>query len=766
MGRHNIIWPKAFFAVAALFALGNAGCVRDETADPVDKPGQRSSVELLVPGFETPVTRSIEGDGGEAAVKSVDLLVFDKASTPVLLYHTTADIIRQSPAGPAYKVSFDVELPRLDNAGTVVLVANAASEVLEALNGGGGRTLKPDILSWLRFNTAPENGRYEWKVDPQEYTPIPMYGETAVNGITPGMKITGVELMRMLARIDVENEVRGGVFQLQEILVSNYRTGGYIAPAWNTSTGAILKEGDAGYPYSGNGDPPIPPTAGKPGNSYDNALKYAYTQVGDVPGPLLSGQIYTFEATKDASPADPAQRVCLILKGNYAGTVYYYRVDFTTDKNGSLEPVAVETMPLYRNHKYVVTITAAEGIGYDTFEQALNSTTVLSNLKTTIQVVDMSGIKNIVYDGQYYMGVESRSIDLPWGLNRQVKHRVSSNYHGDWKAEVLESATTRWLRFAGDRTSVTGSDINQSGLDFVVTAQSTPDYVSGRIVFTAGRLRDTLTVRRVPIADMFARSNVVFNYGRLTFAVTEQDNRTIPAWVQGVFFKWGSLVSFAPSGNPYDPAQHVSYCPDGFDPSGWGGGLEGWDKVPYAHTKFGFATPPVTGDDADAFTQYGNSAGYDESTAVGDVCRYISGKEGWIDGRWRLPTYAELDQLYKETGVKTVSKGDFKNLTGSFAGLSSGMSDPMSGWFLGARVTGSTSDSATPPAGTVFLPASGQRYPNGGGNAVHIGAYAYYWSSTPYLDYTVNYLFQSKYGVEFYDADRSYAFPVRCIRDY
>ena len=72
----------------------------------------------------------------------------------------------------------------------------------------------------------------------------------------------------------------------------------------------------------------------------------------------------------------------------------------------------------------------------------------------------------------------------------------------------------------------------------------------------------------------------------------------------------------------------------------------------------------------------------------------------------------------------------------------------------------------TPPDGTLFLPVSGHRYPNGDGAVVHIGAYGYYWSSTPTDDIAVYYPFLYRKRLEFSDADRSYGYPIRCIRDY
>ena len=782
---------KTIQIAAIIWVAAAVGCTRDNTdyISDVPVPGRFVTIEMSVAGFDTPVTRSIDGASGEAAVQSVDVLVFDKPvsenTSPNLLAHYTAENIIQSTQPPDYKFSFEVELQTMSNAGTVVLVANASSEVQNALDNAASQS-KTDILAALKFNTPEDDGKYNWKVEPDNYTPVPMYGEKAVDGITEGMTLTVFQMTRMLARIDVENKVKGNIFKLEEIYLVNYHAGGYIAPHWNRVNGNVPQRGDAGYIYTNNIDPVIPDDAHKPANTQQEAMMYEYKQENYYAGPLMAGEIYAYEEVKSdpagMPPADPAGRICLILKGIYEGAEYYYRVDFTSNKKIDGQDVEIgDPIPLYRSHKYVVTITAAEGIGYTTFDEALNSSTVLSNLKTSILVVDMEGINNIVFDGQYFMGVESRSVDLPWGMGRHFNHKVASDYHGSWRAHVLDSTVNTWLQLKEDVYSVSGMDINRTGLDIILT--EAPLGAEGKVVFTAGRLRDTLTVNRIPIVALFARSNVVQQESgasaRLTFAVTKGDNTAIPAYSEGMFFKWGSLFAVSPPGNPYDPAEHITFNPTNLDPSEWGGGLAGWDLIPYAHSNFGFPDIQFAGDGSDdhidAFAEYKDGTGFSESEGVGDVCRYISNKS-WVKGKWRMPTYAEMEMLYEETADKEVHKGNFTDVTAILnAGTDQykyGNFNPQSGWFLGVDVTSAVlsveNSTGTPPDGTAYFPATGQRYPDGNGNVVQVGSYGYHWSATPYDNITVNYLFFGKYfdEVTFYDADRSYAFPVRCIRDY
>lgn len=772
--ERSCIWFISCLA-AAFGALCAAGCTHDPAGVPRPGPQELPVVfEMTVPGFHAPVIRSIDGDGGEAAVRTIDLLVFDASSPARLIRSLKTGDITQGGSGTDYRVEYRLDLPADPDAGLVVVVTNASDAVDAALRDNLPGTEKQVVLEALKFISGPDgDGTYKWNVSTPGFTPIPMYGEAAVSGIRPGMKVSGIRLTRMLARIDVENEISGDIFRLERIHLVNYRTGGFIAPAWNPSTGALLREGDPGHPYSTNGDPRIPDDAGKPGA--DAAQEYPYDQPGNTPGARLAGTIYTCEADKGAPPSDPAGRVCLVLEGSYRGTAGFYRVDFTAPGEADPGSSGARTMPLYRNHRYIVSVTAAEGPGYGTFGEALAATTVLSNLKTSLLVVDLDGICEIVFDGQYFMGVETRTVDLPWGAARKLTHRVSSDYHGGWTAAVLDPAAHRWLRLAGDAATASGTDINRSGLAVEVAPLdgpvAVPDYVSGRIVFTAGRLRDTLTVRRTTIAELFARSNVVLRAGAPTFAVTREENGPIPAWSQGVCFKWGSLLAVAPSGNPYDPRLHVVFNPStSLDPSGWGDSLAGWDRIPYAHPDFGFDGSAPSDSDADAFRDYRDGTGYNAEAGIGDICRYVSGRVGWPHGCWRMPTSAEQSQLYEETRGLRVSSGDFRNITATFDGLPDGTSDPVSGLFAGGNVTVSTpadpGNRGVPPDGTLFLPVSGHRYPNGHGSVVHIGAYGYYWSATPYTTYSVDYLFLSNYGFDFYDADRSYGYPVRCIRDY
>lgn len=780
MKQYNILIR---LIVTTILLLCMMGCVDEELIGGGTSSVAKDKVviKMTIPNMEIPtLTRSNEDKIWERNVEVIDLFIFDSSTPSQIIKHVTIKKFTQDVSEKDYKIQFLLTLGEYEDysdASSVLLIANAHKEVESALVTGPING-KKDLLKRLIFKTNKNaQGSYKWNVSSSSnFTPIPMYGEIWVNGISQGMTIDGIEMKRMLARIDVQNNVNESIFKLEKIYLANYLTGGYIAPAWNESTGDILHEMDEAYPYSRNRDPKIPPGIDKPKGTQEEAMMYTYSQMPNAPGSLLEGQIYTYEVPKSTSEGG----VCLILQGIYEGRTYYYRVNFTSDKEkheSGLDVFRGDNVPLYRNHKYVVTITAAEGVGYTSFNEAIKASSVLSNLKTSTLVVDMAGINNIVYDGQYFMGTEGKTLNVPWNAGKDIWHKVSSDYQGNWSAEIIKPDNSPWLTFTNGSTITNGQDINYTGLNFRVTPLPSPPQNNkeaiGRIIFTAGRLRDTLDIRRVTMAELFARSNVLASpSGGITFAVSEADNYSLPSNIQGLFFKWGSLLGLAPVGNPYNPRFHCVFNPTNLSPENWGGELEGWDRIPYAHQNFNF-TSSIGGDDVDAFKTYNNNIGFDVSKGIGDVCRYIASRPGWAGGhKWRMPTYYELQLLYNETLTnqqRIPGIGDFKDVTNIYDPFAKENKDGKyahnSGVMLGFRASNSMPINK-PAVGAVFLPASGLRYPDGNGDAVHAGAYGYYWSSTPYDAITVNYLFLHRNGAMFYDADRSYAFPVRCIRDY
>ncbi|NDV82364.1 BACON domain-containing protein [Bacteroides sp. 51] len=268
------------------------------------------------------------------------------------------------------------------------------------------------------------------------------------------------------------------------------------------------------------------------------------------------------------------------------------------------------------------------------------------------------------------------------------------------------------------------------------------------------------------IAPQFARSNIVWNGSKLTFATTAAENVSIPANSQGVLFQWGSLVAISPAalsgttaeytaGRASTGAGHIVYDPTN-------NYAYAWTSIPYINSTVApFNNAVVTDDD---FKTYNGGQGWD-TYGRGDICRYIS-SQGWVSGKWRLPTQDEYDQLLAELTNGVSNRGGFSNIIVSPAGGTNhyGYYQPSSGRWLGAGAT--TSSGVASPTVGAYFPAGGYR--GSGGIAVYLGHFGCYWSGSSVSARTGFSLSVSSMGAGSDDSSRYgslCAFPVRCVRE-
>lgn len=90
----------------------------------------------------------------------------------------------------------------------------------------------------------------------------------------------------------------------------------------------------------------------------------------------------------------------LVFEGDYYTSAtehghYFYPVDFNEEDGKTY-------IPLLRNNRYYFTIKEVTGQGHDKLGEAVATMGVVSNLKTSLLVVDESGIRNIVWNGEYF----------------------------------------------------------------------------------------------------------------------------------------------------------------------------------------------------------------------------------------------------------------------------------------------------------------------------------------------------------------------------
>lgn len=482
---------------ALMMAIGLAGCA-DETEihRPVPGAGNDVMITVNIPGSQLPTTptlRSTAGANGEAVVKTIDILVFkaDGSNPDILTQHVKGENITQSDdENDSYQVQFKAKLSVDSEATRVVLVANASAQVdaaVEAAGGVDGSAAKTAILSNLTFISS---GKWN-ATGSSNHTPIPMYGEETVNGITKGMKIEDVELIRMLARIDIKNSASG--FTLENVYLCSYNKAGYIAPAWNTATGTLFTESDATYPYTNNLNPVLPADAAVSG-----MIDYDYAELATAEGML--GEIYTYEAHKASGEEGDFSLMtatCLIIKGVYDNEYYYYRIDFTDGKDeegrtvndAGFDPSTIDYMPLYRNHRYIFDIESV-GVGYPDAVTALTSLGIKNNLKTNLHVVDESQLNNIIFNGEHYLGVgDDVTFDYQAGT---AKVLVKTNYRFGWQVEKIEYTTTEtgWL------TAIKEDELSakRGYLQLTAKANNGDEDRTAIVHLSAGRLKYELNV--------------------------------------------------------------------------------------------------------------------------------------------------------------------------------------------------------------------------------------------------------------------------------
>lgn len=443
------IFRKNFLWLALLVSVWFTGCVQEEFESIPLQTGNGVRFTLTVPDVEIPSvsSRTMTGTGvakKEDEIKTVDILVFDASKTPaVFLEWVSGTGITQDLANNNSTANFSAVLSPTTASTCIVVVANGELDDI-ASKFKKGETTKVQVMeAMLHTRTS------KWTADGSTsggYTPIPMYGETEVAKITPSMNpITGINMKRMLARIDVRNSALN--FTVEEVYLANYNTTGYIAPAWDTN--GKLKD-------PAPDDPNLPADGGKKTEEGD-AILYSVDR-----NTSYNGEIYTFEAPAAEDAGGVGQdggssrkdAVCLIVKGTIGdGKSTFYRVDFT--KNGE-KGEAVEYLSLKRNYKYIITVTEASGIGYESFREALASYTVMSNLKFRVIHYDREKVKDVVYNGQYMLGVGESEVSVTQHQNNGYAINVFTDNPGGWKATVTEGSD--WLGFSGGATASGGAN--------------------------------------------------------------------------------------------------------------------------------------------------------------------------------------------------------------------------------------------------------------------------------------------------------------------
>jgi hypothetical protein len=753
-------------ATAMLLTSMLGGCIADQEFTPTPPAGDREvAFTVTVPGMKAPSTRALDATK-EQEIAEIDVVIFENTGGTLVEYHRTTDITEVAPGGDW---RFSVGSIKNSSNITATIIANASREVLRALraledtSGSNGSYIGASKSEFLKELYSTNEGK--WNTSNNGYWKIPMYGEVSVanNRDIYDNLSSNVSLTRMLAKVDVVNGKHpknafpaAGDFRLTAVHVVHYNACGMLAPTWDSTTGEIQPVPSV----------PVPNTPTDP-------RKVVWMTDGDeltydlsVDQGQLMSEIYLFECQAQSNmlpgASNPKKEMRLVFEGDYYTSAtehghYFYPVDFNEEDGKTY-------IPLLRNNRYYFTIKEVTGQGHDKLGEAVATMGVVSNLKTSLLVVDESGIRNIVWNGEYFLGIEKEEVTLDAAVNSTVSINCLTNYAAGWLVDRIEWGSTgsNWL-------SAVLASVGNPNSDLVLTTNTANSGASDRVAtvhLKAGRLTHKITVtqQQFPsIALRFARSNIVWDAAnsRLTFATTEAENVTIPANVQGVFFKWGSLVAISPTGTSANyNASQILFSANGTKNYTWA-------NVPYINETIApFNDSDLNSDD---FATYNGNSGYNASTNKGDICRYITA-QGWVPSgeRWRLPKQSELDALIAET-TSVGNNGGFGSITSpnTPANVNGFWQVPSGRWLGKGAATAGTSRGTeqVPGVSSVYFPAGGNRG-NTDGSLYNAGRYAYSWSGSS--EGTVNaydlYVNSISAGRDS-GGNRNYGFSVRCIRE-
>lgn len=364
-------------------------------------------------------------------------------------------------------------------------------------------------------------------------TGLPMWGELAQQTIDPDVSavqtIGTIHLLRAVARIDVGLNMTakgtkgndGDFEEESQTLTSDIvdpDTGKSIKVQWsllevklyNAAKNGRIAPDDGNYDLDGDKKPkakkvtqPTTPT------KHEEALTYT------AENNLLRRTIYVPEtvnpeptsASAGASTTPGTEKVYLsrpylILKLSYkqtdgnASRETYFRVDFL-EKNGKEATAEYTYLSLLRNFRYKVNVTNIGGLGFDNEEDAKKGPA--ANIMYNVVVWDESTLSNVVYDGQYMLGVQNDKL-LFHKNGGTFSTKVQTSWPGGFKVEGLPD----WVTVKSIEPSdpdATG-DTDEKIVTFEVTKSTTEQRDFSGAYIQAGRMRWNLDITQLNTLDL------------------------------------------------------------------------------------------------------------------------------------------------------------------------------------------------------------------------------------------------------------------------
>lgn len=473
-------WKNKFLKILVFICVPIfiCGCKDDREDYNYSKTGKETTVSfsVRVPGAETPKTYALD-QFDENEVRTIEILLFNSISGEYIKNPIYSNTISDNPENIRIK-TFTVKV--LEGTYDMIVLANSRQSLTSILNEINAGDLKASVLEKLLVHNT---GKWNTDSGSNEYIAIPMWGEISGITVTSGMSSNiPLTLLRMVSKIDVTlaTDDAKNKFELKSVRLYNYNNKGYIAPLdsnWDGDDYTVVA-------------PSIPASATKPENPGQSPLLYDGSTINS--GVSCTSEIYTFEAPAGSS-SNLHSNTCLVIGGIYENdsNETYYRIDFTNSSE-----TTVTYLPLLRNHCYKVNITALAGAGYTSPEEAFKYPTF--NIESEIISWNESKITDIVYDGQYMLGVSQRE----YIFSREERAiysddnalLITTDYPEGWKIEKIIDEEGKTISDWLDLSIRNGDAGTTTDVSIILKENEQSDPRKGFIHLVAGRLRTAVEI--------------------------------------------------------------------------------------------------------------------------------------------------------------------------------------------------------------------------------------------------------------------------------
>lgn len=476
------------------------------------------SIPYDTPALRTPTTRAALTVDQESTLKPT--------TTRVMIFKSTGEYLRDAKVTKITPPTDDhkgvITFLALPGEGlTFVVLANLSEEdKVKKVSGN-----KTEVLKNFEYTVTADTDFAK--------TGLPMWGELAQQTIDPDVSavqtIGTIHLLRAVARVDVGLNMTakgtsgkdGDFDEKSQTLTSDIvdpDTGKSIKVQWSllevklynaAKNGRIAPDAD-NYDLDGDKKPkakkvtqPTTPTKQEKALTYkatNNLLKrtiYVPETVNPEPTSASAGA-----STTPGTEKVYLSRPYLILKLSYkqtdgnASRETYFRVDFL-EKNGKEATAEYTYLSLLRNFRYKVNVTNIGGLGFDNEEDAKKGPA--ANIMYNVVVWDESTLSNVVYDGQYMLGVQNDKL-----LFHKNGGTFSTKVQTSWPKGFEVKGLPDWVKVKSIEPSdpdATG-DTDEKIVTFEVTKSTTEQRDFSGAYIQAGRMRWNLDITQLNTLDL------------------------------------------------------------------------------------------------------------------------------------------------------------------------------------------------------------------------------------------------------------------------